>query len=98
MIYWIVIAALVILGFIFIKMMHIKHKVYLILLIILILFVYVSATKVLSGQNFDFKSSSDVGKAVKLYFSWLGGVAGNFKNMVANAIKLDWRLNETSGA
>lgn len=95
MISWIVIAALVILGFVFIKMRHIRHKTYLIILIFVILFVYITATKVLSNQNFDFKSSSDIGKAVKLYFSWLGSVGGNFKNMVGNAINLDWKLNNT---
>lgn len=96
--YWIVIAALVILGFVFIKMRHIKHKFYLIVLIFVILFVYISASKVLSDQNLDLKSSSDAGKAVKLYFSWLGSVASNFKNIASNAIKMNWKLNETSGA
>ena len=98
MISWLVIAALVILGLVFIKMRHIKHKFYLIILVFIILFVYITATKVLADQNLNFKSSSDIGKAVKLYFSWLGNVAGNFKDIAANAIKLDWKLNETSGA
>jgi len=93
---WLIIVALVILGFAFIKMRHIKHKFYLIILLVVILFVYVSATRVLSNKNFDFRSASDIGSAVKLYFSWLGSVGGNFKNIVGHVISMDWNLNKTA--
>tara|TARA_Y100000310_G_scaffold189913_1_gene189875 strand:- start:140 stop:439 length:300 start_codon:yes stop_codon:yes gene_type:complete len=91
----VIIAALVVLAFIFLRAKHMKHKIYLILVIALILFIYITATRVLSGQEFDWKSTSDLGKAAKMYFSWLGSVSNNFKDLSGRAVDLDWKLNST---
>lgn len=96
--YWIVIVALIVLAFAFIRMRHSRHKLYLILLVFLLLFVYITATKVLSGQDLSWRSASDIGKAIKLYVTWLGSVANNFKDIIGHAIKLDWNFNQTPGS
>lgn len=94
---WIIIAALVVLAFFFLRVKHIRHKVYLVAVILIILFIYITASRVLSEQEIDWKSASDVGKGVKLYFSWLGSVADNFKTIAGKVIKMDWKFNNTSG-
>ena len=93
---FIIIAALVILAFLFLRVRHLKNRVYLLILILAILFVYVTASRVLASHNLDWKSVSDIGKAVKLYFSWLGSTAGNFKTIAGNAVNLDWKINNES--
>ena len=92
---WIVIFALVIIAFAFLRMKHIKHKVFLILAISALLFIYVTGSQLLADQEVNWKSASSIGQVVKIYFSWLGSVADNFKNIATNTIKMDWKLNET---
>jgi len=92
---WIVIIALVIIAFFFLRMRHIKHKVFLIIAIFVLLFIYVTGSQLLSDQDVNWKSASDVGQVIKIYFSWLGSVTDNFKNIATNTIKMDWKLNET---
>ena len=92
---WIIIIALVILAFSFLRVKHMKHKIYLVVIILIILFVYITATRILASHENDWKTVSGVSNALKIYFNWLRGVAGNFKVIAANAIHLDWNLNDT---
>lgn len=87
---WMIIAVLIILAFAFLRLRHIKHKVFLITVIIILLFFYATASQVLSKQNIDWKSTSGLEKGAKVYFAWLGGFAGNLKVLTANAVKMDW--------
>lgn len=92
---WIIIAALVILAFVFLRMSHVKHKVYLMILLFVLLFVYVTGSRIFDEHDLDLKSVEGVGQVLKVYFSWLGSVKDNFKDVAANVIKIDWKLNET---
>lgn len=90
-----VVAVLVIGIWVVIEVKRIKHKLFAMFLIGLILFLYISMVFVFKGQDIDYKTVSGVGYAAKLYMSWLGSVAGNFKSMTSHAVKMDWSGNET---
>ena len=92
---WWIIIILIAIAFLFLRFRHMKHKVYLILLIVVLLFFYVTGTQILSDHEVDWTSVSSIGGALKTYFSWMGSVGGNFKSITGNALKLDWKLNET---
>ncbi len=92
-----IVAALIIAIWIIIEMKRVRHKIFAIFLIILILFLYISSTFVFKGHDIDFKTVSGMTTAAKLYFSWLGSIFGNIKSITTSAIKMDWKGNSTSG-
>jgi len=63
----------------------------------LILFTYFSFTATLKGKDLDLKTISGLTTATKLYFTWLGSMFGNLKTITTNAIKMNWKSNETIG-
>ena len=75
---------------------RLKHKLFAIFLIALILFLYISTSLVFREEDIDFKSVSGVMDATKIYFSWLGSAFGNMKTITTYAVKMDWRSNETT--
>ncbi len=85
-----IVAALVIAIWVLIEIKRMKHKVFAVVLIGLIIFSYVSASMLFSGKEIDFKSTSGVIEASKIYFSWLGTIFSNFKQITSNVIKMDW--------
>lgn len=94
---WLIVIIFVVLILIFVKMRYLKHKIFVILMIILLLTIYLTASNVLSGYDINWKSVTGVEKAVKVYFVWLGGVFDNLKVMTGNAIKMDWGMkNKTA--
>jgi len=93
---WLIVAILIVLAFIFLRISHMKHKLFLIIIIMFLLFFYTTGSSVLSGQNVDWKSFSGIEKAFKVYFSWLGGVFGNLKVLTTNAIKMNWDLGNST--
>jgi len=62
----------------------------------LILFAFVSFTSAFDGRDISIKSISDVGKIVKIYFSWFGNVFNNLQVITAQAINMNWQGNKTS--
>jgi len=91
-----VIAVVIVAIWVIIEMKRLKHKLFAVFLIGLILFGYFSFTFSLRGQETDFKTIPGVIEASKIYFSWLGAVFGNMKLITTNAIKMDWESNETA--
>lgn len=91
-----VITILIIAIWIIIELKRARHKIFAIFLIILILFTYISFSVVVKDKNIDLKSVQGVIEAGKLYFVWLGHTFGNVKTITANAIKMDWKGNETA--
>jgi formate/nitrite transporter FocA (FNT family) len=67
-----------------------RHKMFAIFLIVLILFTYFSFTHIVKQNNVKLDTASGIFAATKLYFSWLGSLFGNVKSITANAIKMDW--------
>ncbi len=92
-----VIAILIIAIWVIIEIKRFRHKLFAIFLIALILFVYISFTFTIRGQDVDFKTFPGLMKATKLYFSWLGSAFGNLKSITTNAVRMDWRVNESVG-
>jgi len=92
-----VIALLIIAIWILVELKRFRHKIFAVFLIGLILFLYLSSIFVFREQNIDFKSFSGVMTATKIYFSWVGSVFVNLKSITTNAIKMNWKGNETIG-
>ncbi len=91
----IIVGVLVISVWLIIEFKRFKHKILAMFLIALIIFTYVSFAITLKGQEVDFTSVKGIRQASKLYFSWLGSVFGNLKSITTNAIKMNWRSNES---
>ncbi|MBU0894736.1 MAG: hypothetical protein KKF48_00535 [Nanoarchaeota archaeon] len=90
-----VVAVLIIAIWVFIEIKRLRHKVFAMFLIALILFAYISFAVVIKDRNLDFKSIEGWIVAGKIYFSWLGSIFGNLKTITTNAIKMDWAVSET---
>jgi len=86
----IIIAVVIVAIWIIIEAKRMKHKIFAIFLIALILFTYLSFTIVMRNHDVDLKTPSGMYEGVKLYFSWLVSILGNFKEITAHAINLDW--------
>jgi len=94
---FIIMAVVIVAIWILIEAKRMKHKVFAIFLILLILFAYISFAAVLRNNDIDLKSTSGLTTAGKLYYSWLVGVFHNIKSITGYAFKQDWKvLNETT--
>ena len=67
-----------------------KHKVFAIFLIILILFTYISFSAVIKDEGIQLNSVSGIMSAGKLYLSWLVGAFKNVKSVTSYAAKQNW--------
>lgn len=93
---WIVVGILIVIAFIFLRVKHFKHKVIAVVLILLLMFLYVSFTRVVKDEEINLKSAGGIEKAVKLYFVWLGSAFNNLRGLTGHAVKMDWSFkNET---
>ena len=93
---FIIIAVLVVAIWLIIEAKRLKHKVFAIVLIMLIIFTYISFAVVIKNNEIDLKTTSGWVSAGKLYFSWLGGIFTNVKSITAYAFKQDWKkVNES---
>jgi len=86
-----IVAAVIILIWTLIEMKRMKHKIFAIFLIGLIIFTYVTFSISLQDHNVDLSTVSGWIDAGKLYFSWLGTVFVRIKDITAYAIGLDWK-------
>lgn len=77
-----------------IEVKRFKHKIFAILLIVLVIFSYVSFAVVAQDNELNFTSISGVVEATKIYFAWIGSILGNLKTITANVFKLDWSANK----
>ena len=91
-----IIGGLILLIYVLVEVKRMRHKIFSIFLIGLILFSYFSASLIFVDQDIDFKTIPGVITATKIYFSWLGGVFGNLKQITAQAIGMDWGTNKTT--
>ncbi len=90
MISWIVITILVVVGIFAIKMNHLKHRVFIIMLIMLALFLYSSMALVTTKNELSFDNSEGIFNAVKIYNGWLANGFRNFKSITGNVVGMDW--------
>jgi uncharacterized membrane protein YphA (DoxX/SURF4 family) len=73
-----------------------KHKLFAIFLIALLLFSFFTFNAAFSGKAISINSTSDLGKIFKVYFSWIGNIFVNMKSITANAVKMDWQGNNST--
>ena len=91
-----VLAALITTVWVFIEFKRMKHKIFAIILIGLILFGYLSVGFVFEDKKVDYKTVPGLMDAGKVYFSWLTSVFVNIKVITTNTIKMDWKSNSSS--
>lgn len=99
-----IVAVLVVGIWVLIEIKRLKHKLFAMFLIGLIIFTYVTFTVSLKGKDVDLKTIPGVINAGKLYASWLGTLFTNAKTITAYAVKQNWTeynesiINETDNS
>jgi formate/nitrite transporter FocA (FNT family) len=93
----IIIAVLIAAVWIIIEAKRLKHKIFAIILIALIILTYISFTTVIENKNMDLKTPSGIVSATKLYFSWIGNALTNIKSVTTFALKQNWsKVNDSA--
>jgi hypothetical protein len=90
MILFLIVGVLIFVLWGMVEVRHVKHKLYTLLIIGLLLFAVVSGTMVFKGKNIDYTSPAGIFEAEKIYFSFLGLAGKNVFTLTSNAVKLDW--------
>jgi hypothetical protein len=96
MISWLIIVIVVLAGFLFIKMNLLRHRVFIVVVVLLALFVFGTFYYVYSKNNLDLKSFDGFKTSTKVYTGWLVHSFGNVKALTGNAVKMDWSSTEGS--
>ena len=96
MISWIVITILVLVGIFAIKMNHLRHRIFIIMLILLALFLYSSMALVTTNNELSFDDTGGFFHAMKVYTGWLANGFENVKQITGNMIKMDWTSTNSS--
>jgi len=96
MINWIIITILIVSALIALKMNRIRHKIWIITLILAALFLYTSVTVVYSEHQVKLDSAEGVFQASKIYLGWLANGFQNIKSLTGNAVKMDWTKTNAS--
>ena len=90
-----IVLILVIVIWVLVEVKRFRHKTFAIFIIILILFSYISFVAVIKGKDINLTTSDGLKKAGQLYVSWLGSVFKNLKSLTANAVDMNWKVDET---
>lgn len=92
----ILVLCIIVVGiWVLIEVKRLKHKIFAIFLIGLILFSYFSFAAIFGESDINFKSIDGITEAGQIYFSWIYSLFGNFKTITTNAISMNWGVNET---
>ena len=91
-----VIGVLVIIAVLALKVNHLRHRIWILALVFLALFLYTSAAIVYSENELRFNSMEGIFNSMKIYIGWLGNGFQNLKSLSGNAVDMDWaNSNET---
>lgn len=90
---WWIIAALVVFVIIIFKYKEIRHKIGLMAVILMLLFLVASFGQIYATHDLDLTSFDGLVDAGKIYFSWLGAAARNIVHLGGYAIKQDWSVD-----
>jgi uncharacterized membrane protein YqhA len=77
------------------RLSHLKHKLSIIGVLVLCLFLFITFMSVANSNSVKINSFGNFFTAIQLYFSWLGHVLGNLGTLTGNAIRMDWFGNST---
>ncbi len=94
----ILIVALILVILLVMKARHFKHRFFAVVFILIIIFIYITSTRVLAEYNINWKSVAGIEKAVKVYFVWIGGAFDNLKTLTGNVVKMDWGIKNKTAA
>jgi hypothetical protein len=90
MISWLIIIGLVIAAVFALKMNHLRHRVWIILIIMLALFLYATMALVYRQNEIKLNTAEDFIHASRIYLGWLGHSFDNLKLLTGNAVRMDW--------
>ena len=90
MISWLVILILVVIALIALKLNKVRHKIWIIAIILIAIFLYASLALVYSKNDLDLKSAEGISGAFKVYLGWLGNSFQNLKSITGNVVNMDW--------
>ena len=76
---------------------HLQYKVLGVIIILAILFIYLTFSGVVKNNSIDVKNISNFFGATKLYFSWLGHAFSNMGQITGNVAKMDWMPRNITG-
>jgi len=96
MINWIIIIILIVVGILAVKMNHLKHRAFIIAIILMALFFYLTLTFVTSKNNVNLSTYDGFINGMKIYGGWLANGFGNLKEITGNAINMDWTGTNSS--
>lgn len=96
MISWIVIVVLIVVGIFAIKLNHLKHRFFIIMLVLLALFLYSTMNLVTTENDIDVTSIDGALSSVKVYAGWLANGFSNVKELTGRAIDQDWSSSNAS--
>ena len=92
-----ILVILIVTIWVIIEVKRFKHKLLAIFLIGLVLFSYFSFSVVIKQhKDINFSTPSGMLRASELYFSWLGSLFGNIKQVTTNAIHMNWSGETTN--
>lgn len=83
-------------GIFAIRINHLKHRFFIILLVLLALFLFTSINAVTNKNNLDLKSAGGIFNASKLYLGWLANGFQNIKSLTGNVLNLDWKSSNST--
>ncbi len=97
MLSWWVIALIIIATLFVLRAKHVKHKYFVLGLILILLFVYTTISIVSKQNNIELNSASGVYQAMKVYMKWVMSAFINVKSLAGDAVKMNWtNINQTS--
>jgi len=92
-----VIGGLIAIIWVAMEVKRMRHKIFAMFLIAIIIFTCLSFTLVIKKHDVQFNSVSGIIEGGKLYFSWLFSIFGNFQSITTNAVKMDWSGGNGTG-
>jgi hypothetical protein len=91
-----ILAVLIIAIWVIVEIKRMKHKIFALFLIAVILFMYFSISSVFKGKDVHLGDMAGIEDAANIYFSWLGSVFGNVRTITANVIGAAEKGNSTA--
>ena len=97
-IFWVCLGLLLVFLTLAFKAKEIRHKMGLLFVVMICLFLIFSAIQIYRSKTTDLTTFDGLMSALKIYFSWLGQIFHNTKGIVGYTIQQDWSINNSIGA
>ncbi len=90
---WILIILLILILIVMFKFKEIRHKIGLLVVTGILLFLIFSIAQLYRSHSLDLTSFDGIVAAGKIYFSWLGNVFHNLVKTSSYVVQQNWGLN-----